>query len=155
MPYTVTKTKLSPQPVLVIRRQVMQSGIPGAIAEALPRLFQFAQANQIAVAGPPICRYIDWGPGPMTIEPGIPVAGTSNAPKDPEIKSETLPGGSMAATLHSGAYEQLPDAHAALQEWIAAQGLTSAGGLWERYITDPAQVPDPQDWKTEVFWPVK
>jgi len=31
----------------------------------------------------------------------------------------------------------------------------AAGAPWESYVTDPADYPDPADWKTEIFWPVK
>ena len=52
------------------------------------------------------------------------------------------------------AREQFVEAHAAIQQWIEAQGLLAAGPPWETYTTDPADYPDPQDWKTDVFWPL-
>ncbi len=59
-----------------------------------------------------------------------------------------------STTTHSGPYDKLSEAHAAVQQWIDAEGLTAAGAPWEIYTTDPADFPDPKDWKTEVFWPV-
>ena len=61
----------------------------------------------------------------------------------------------MAATLHVGAYDKLPEAHGAIQQWVEEQGLKTAGAPWESYVTDPGEEPDPKDWKTEVFWPVE
>ncbi len=29
-----------------------------------------------------------------------------------------------------------------------------AAAPWESYVTDPAQHPDPADWRTEVYWPL-
>ena len=41
------------------------------------------------------------------------------------------------------------------ETWMEGQGLVAAGAPWESYVTDPTTVPDPKDWKTEVFWPVQ
>ncbi len=71
-----------------------------------------------------------------------------------DILADTLPAGPAATTIHSGPYEQLPDAYGALEQWIEAEGLTAAGAPWEAYLNDPSDHPDPQDWKTEIFWPV-
>jgi AraC family transcriptional regulator len=123
------------------------------IGEALPLVFACAQQNGIAPAGPPFARYPEMGPGLMTLDIGIPVAGQPKiSPGD--IQAGTLPGGPAAFTTHLGPYDKLPEAVAAIGQWIREQGLTPSGGLWESYITDPAQYPDPKDWKTEVFWPV-
>ena len=71
-----------------------------------------------------------------------------------DVRADTLPGGFVATTTHAGSYDKLNEAHAAVQQWIEAQGLTPAGAPWESYTTDPADYPDPKDWKTEIFWPV-
>ncbi len=70
MTYTIAKKEISPQPVLVMRRRVKPTEIAKAIGEALPQVFLFAQQNGIALAGLPLTRYVEWGPGLVTIEPG-------------------------------------------------------------------------------------
>lgn len=47
------------------------------------------------------------------------------------VVEDLLPGGPAATTVHEGPYD-------------------TAGAPWESYITDPAEYPDPKDWKTEV-----
>ena len=162
MSYSIEKRMLSPQPVLVVRKRVKRSEIATTIAEVLPRVFGYAQQHGMALTGVPFTRYVEAGPGLMTIEPGMRVAvpeGVAQRP-DPaadseEVRAEMLPGGPAALTTHIGPYDRLPDAYAALEEWIKAQGLTPAGAPWESYITDPGEYPDPKDWKTEVYWPVR
>ena len=44
--------------------------------------------------------------------------------------------------------------HIAAGNWIEQNGLRPAGPPWEDYLTDPAEHPDPKDWKTDVCWPV-
>jgi AraC family transcriptional regulator len=71
-----------------------------------------------------------------------------------EMQSAVLPAGPVAVAVHVGPYELLSDTHAAIERWIEAEGLKVAGAPWESYITDPAQHPSPQDWRTEVCWPL-
>ncbi|HVV44038.1 MAG TPA: GyrI-like domain-containing protein [Bryobacteraceae bacterium] len=156
MAYSIVRKELTPQPVLVARCRVERSGIASTIAEALPRVFACAAQHEIALTGLPFTRYVEMGPEFVTMEPGMrisrPVA-SSPAVELPMI-IDTLPGGPAATTIHTGPYEGLPDAYAAIQQWIEAQGITAAGAPWECYITDPASVPEPADWKTEVFFPL-
>ncbi len=150
MAYSITKQELAPQPVLIIRRRVKRSEIAAAIGEALPHIFLYAQQNGIALAGLPFTRYVEMGPGLVTMEPGMRVSGSAGSGQG-EVVGDTLPGGPVATTTHTGPYDKLPDAYAAIEQWIEAQGLAAAGAPWESYVTDPTDYPDPKDWKTEVF----
>ena len=161
MSYAINRKELPAQPVLVVRRRVKLSEIGSALAEILPSVFKHAQQNGAAIAAEPFTRYLEWGPGLVTIEAGIPVVASGNNSHDArsalggsEIVAGCLPGGPVATVTHSGPYEKLSEAHAAIQQWIEAQGLRAAGPPWETYTTDPADYPDPQDWKTDVFWPL-
>ncbi len=156
MTYSITKTDLALQPVLVARRRVGRSEIAATIGEVLPKIFLYAQKNGIALTGLPFTRYVEVGPGLLTIEPGMRIAAAGGALNsvDSEILSDTLPAGPAATTTHIGPYDKLSDAYAAIQQWIEAEGFVAAGAPWESYVTDPAEYPDPKDWKTEVFWPL-
>lgn len=155
MAYSIVKKELSPQPVLVVRRRIPRSAIAATIGEALPHIFNYAQQKGIAFAGLPFTRYTEFGAGLITIEPGMRIADpNSKAVSEGEVIAVTLPGGPAAVTTHTGPYDTLSDAYAAIEQWIESQGLKSAGAPWECYVTDPTDVPDPKDWKTEVYWPL-
>jgi AraC family transcriptional regulator len=153
MTYSITKKELDPQPVLVARRRVKRSEIAATIGAVLPGIFVYAQQHGIALAGLPFTRYVEVGHGLLTIEPGFRIA-ASHTSTQGDIIADTLPGGPAATTIHTGPYDGLPDAYAALEQWMEAEGLTAAGAPWEAYLNDPSDHPDPQDWKTEIFWPV-
>jgi AraC family transcriptional regulator len=133
----------------------------------LGHVFQFSQQHGIALTGLPFTRYYDVSAGLLTVEPGMRIAAASDknpiqvdpswtiAAGEAEVRLDTLPGGFAAVTMHVGPYDQLSDAYAALEQWIESEGLTRSAAPWESYLTDPAESPDPKDWKTEVFWPVK
>lgn len=152
MSYSVTKKELSQQPVLAMERRIQRTEIAKTLGEIYGRTHFFAQQNGIALAGPPFARYLEWGPGMITLQAGMPVAAA--VPGDDEIKGDILPGGPAAFTVHSGHYDKLPDAYAAIQQWMDAQELQPGGAPWESYVTDPGDYPDPKDWRTEVYWPL-
>ena len=154
MDYSIEKKMLSAQPVLVARRRVKPDEIANTLGELLGQVFLYAQQNGIALAGQPLMRYLDWGPGLLTIEAGLPVTAHAGVDSSGDVRAETLPGGAAAATTHAGHYSGLIKCHAAVQQWIESQGLKAAGAPWEVYVTDPADYPDPKDWKTEVIWPL-
>lgn len=155
MNYSISKTSLQPQAALVVRRTIKRTEIAATIGEVLPKIFVAAQTRGVALTGAPFMRCLDAGPELMTIEPGMRVSGAaSDVDLGEEIVWETLPGGEAATTVHMGKYEDLPEAYAAMEQWMKAEGLKIGGAPWEVYVTDPGNHPDPKDWKTEIFWPL-
>ena len=158
MEYSVCRKELTRAPVLVVRRRVRRAEIAAIIAAELPKVFHHAQQRGIAIAGYPITRYLETSVGLVTLETGIRVTAHSGewaaGEGEGDVLAETLPGGPAAVTIHSGPYDQLQAAYAALEEWIAANGFHPTAAPWEAYLNDPADHPHPQDWKTEVCWPI-
>jgi AraC family transcriptional regulator len=161
MDYTIARQDLTPQPILVVRRRVRRADIAATIGAALPSVFIHAQQRGLAIAGYPITRYLESSVGLVTFETGMRVTPqngnwtAADGQGQGDVLAETLPGGPAAVTIHSGPYEQLQNAYAAVEEWIAANGLQPTGPPWEAYLNDPADHPNPQDWKTQVHWPIQ
>ncbi len=149
---TIERRQLQPQHALIVKRRVARSEIATTIAESLGKTFPYALQNGLAIAGRPFVRYSDVGPGLMTMETGTPLA--SPAPGAGEIEAITLPGGPAAVAVHMGPYDKLQDTYAAMERWMQQHGVRAAGAPWESYITDPAEHPDPANWRTDVFWPI-
>ena len=148
----IERQELQPQPALVVKRRIARTEIAATIAEGLGKTFPYALQNSLAIAGRPFARYSDVGPGLMTIEVGTPLAAPADGVGD--IEAITLPGGPAAVAVHMGAYDKLQDTYAAIERWMQQQGVRAAGAPWESYITDPAEHPDPANWRTDVFWPI-
>lgn len=144
---------LQPQPALVIRSRIPRGEIAATIGRSLGRIVPYAMSAGGALAGQPFARYPEFGPEMTTIEVGMPLA--APVPGSGEIEAFTLPAGLVAMAVHGGAYDRIPETFAALERWIASQGRAPAGAPWELYVTDPAQHPDPEDWRTEIYWPVR
>jgi AraC family transcriptional regulator len=164
MSYSVVRKNLAPQPVLVVRRRVKRSEVAATIGSVLPHIFHYAQQHGLTLEGHPLTRYSNPGLGLFTIEPGFRISDADYTVRTREhadktasgfvVIEELLPGGPAATTIHVGPYDKLGEAYAALESWIESEQLQPAGAPWEYYITDPAEYPDPKDWKTEVFWPI-
>ena len=154
MTYTITKKAIAAQPALAVKRKVKPAEIAQNLGEMFGLVHLTAQKLGAALAGPPFARYLDCPPGLWTIEAGMPLAASVGTTEGSEVVAITLPAGPAAVTVHSGPYDKLSEAHAAIQQWIEKQGLSIAGAPWESYRTDPAEYPDPKDWKTEVVFPL-
>jgi effector-binding domain-containing protein len=83
---------------------------------------------------------------------GFPVS-TPVAP-DGDVTPMDLPGGRVITGVHVGSFDALARTCQELTEWAASQGLPLAEQMWESYLTDPEQQPDPATWQTAITWPV-
>jgi AraC-like DNA-binding protein/effector-binding domain-containing protein len=154
--YEITSRTVEAVPVLYQARRVEADAVGAVLAEVLPAVFGYVMEQGLAMAGPPVVRYVETSPAFVSIEGGIPLVDEApEPPADTGIRAGWLHGGTVAYAQHRGPYETLGQAHAALDRWIDAEGAKSVGPPWEVYITDPAEVPDPADWLTDVFWPIE
>jgi AraC family transcriptional regulator len=149
---SIARKTLAAQPALIVRSRVARHELSSAIGEGLGKTFPYALGAGLAIAGRPFARYVSMGPGLITVEVGMPVA--TPAPGAGEIEAVVLPGGPAAVAVHAGPYDQLAETYAALERWIDTNGFKIAGPPWESYVTDPADHPDQNDWRTEVCWPL-
>ena len=66
-----------------------------------------------------------------------------------------MPGCLCAATIHKGPYSGLPDAYGAIVAWINANGYHMNGMPFEIYRKTQFDKLPPDEWVTEIFFPVK
>ncbi len=95
----------------------------------------------------------EWSPeDPMEVEALYGVSGTVKA--QGRIQVYTLPDAElMATTLHDGLFATLPDAYAAILEWVGAHGYKICGG--SREVTLSYDLATPDRAVTEVQFPVE
>ncbi len=151
-PYEIKIEQVKPQPAMTIQFSAAPDELAKKYGEAFGAIFGYVMSNGGQPAGPPFGRYHRMTDGKFDIEAGLPVA----KPLDNKgnIKASQLPGGMVATTLHVGPYEKLGGAHAALQSWARKNGKKVTGGVWESYLTDPGQEPDPNKYQTKLFLPI-
>ena len=149
---SVIRKELEAQPILYIRRRIPATQLQASMAECFPKLFGHGMQAGLAIAGHPMTRYISTGKGLWTIDFIMPLSAPAST--EGEMEAGELPAGPVAFAVHKGQYDLLPETNAAIEQWIEANGLVANGAPWESYVTDPGELPDPKDWRTEVFWPL-
>ncbi|MGD9902180.1 MAG: helix-turn-helix domain-containing protein [Vicinamibacterales bacterium] len=149
---SIERQEIAAQPVLFVRARVARHELAAAIGNGIGKSYGHAHQAGMALAGPPFTRYPEVGAGLMTVEAGVPLARVAAGAGD--IEAGELPGGAVAVAMHAGPYEQLTDTYAAIERWMAANGVRPGGAPWESYLTDPADHPNQADWRTAVYWPI-
>ena len=149
--YDVELQQIASQPVAVVRFEVAPDQLSAKLAEVLPAVYTYLAESGIE-PGMPVSRYYSVSDDVLDMEAGMPVPEPVTGRGD--IVGAELPGGSVAMTWHTGPYDQLDKAHQALTEWATSHDRQPVEGLWEIYVTDPGQEPDPNRWKTQVFLPL-
>lgn len=153
MNYDITTQPIESMTLLYKAARCEHAAVAQTLAQILPAIFQHATAEGIEMVGPPTTLYVQWGPGMVTIHGGMPVATGTQGRGDIEVA--VLPAGPAAVTIHHGAYDGLGDAHAAVEQYIHEVGRKGAGPVREVYLTDPGEVPNPEDWRTQILWPLE
>lgn len=152
MTYAMELRTIQSRPIVGIRVTTVPAELGATMDQLLPEVWGYLEGRGVQPAGPPFARYHDYGAERVDLEAGLPVS--EPVAGEGRIAAGELPAGRAAVTWHVGPYDTLREAYDALASWIAAQGHRSAGAPWEVYWTDPGEVPDPAEWKTEVFWPL-
>lgn len=140
------------QPALFVRARASREQLGDAIGRCLGRVLAHVQSAGLTPGGPPFTRYPSGGRDEIVIEAGLPLAAPSAG--QGEVEAGYLHGGPVVVALHAGSYETLSQSYAAIERFVDARGLRTAGSPWESYLTDPAQTPNTDDWRTEIYWPV-
>ena len=141
------------QTVLVQRHTVPMAEVAQAMGQSLPAALGACQTHGLQMAGPPMSLYPEMDGETCTLEAGIPVVGPVEAPEGFDVVEAR--GGEVAVFLHAGGYDTLGQTWMKAFEWVKGQGRELSGAPWERYLTDPGEVADPADWRTEICLPLQ
>ena len=113
-------------------------------------LYEKVAREQIALNGVVLAIYycMDFDPADSDIEVGVGVLDEAQA-------TTVLPQRLCATTVHIGPYSGLPDAYGAVATWIALNGYEIDGAPNEIYVKNQFAGLPPEQWETEIFFPVK
>jgi inorganic pyrophosphatase len=150
--YTVEVQQLEPQLVAGIRAITTQEEIASTFSLLIPEITEYLKEHEVTSMGAPYVRYFHVGADRVDLEVGMTVAGSVEG--NARVELGELPGGAVATTTHTGPYEGLADAYAALVEWIRGQGRQETGTPWEVYASHPKEDPDFGAGETCIFWPI-
>lgn len=75
-------------------------------------------------------------------------------PDTEHVKFKTLPEVKVASCTVMGGYEQLTDVYAAVIAWVNENGYKSAGPMFNIYHVSPYETQNPDEFVTEVCYPI-
>jgi DNA-binding transcriptional MerR regulator len=132
-----------------VRMDELSVAIPRGIAEVHGYLAELGQP----FVGPPvcICPFPD-DDGFVAAEIGWPVRGEVSGRG--RIEAKTLPAVRALVMKHTGPYSELARSYRLMSEAMERHGLTAAGAPREVYVSNPEEVPDPNDYETVIVWPI-
>lgn len=144
MSYDVVLKDVETRPTIVVPTTTTWQEFPTLWGKLLDEVWACLRANGITRGCRNVMLYRD---GVPRVEVGVLL--NQPCPLTGRVVVSSLPAGSVATTVHYGAYAGLAAAHQAVHDWSASEGRPLAGPRWEIYgphDDDPAKV-----W-TEVYW---
>lgn len=75
--------------------------------------------------------------------------------KEKDKADKVLDSCECAMTVHHGGYSTLSEAYGAVVSWIAENGYEISGAPFDLYIKTQFDSLSPEDWETEVYFPVR
>lgn len=134
------------------------------IADRFGEVFGWLAERGIEPVGPVFFKYnVINMPGPMQLEAGVPIAAPIDG--DETVSAGLLPAGRYVTVRHVGHPDSLMEATGQLLAWADEQGLefdqwdAPEGHAWacrtEWYYSDPVEVPNLDDWETELAFKLK
>jgi DNA-binding transcriptional MerR regulator/predicted transcriptional regulator YdeE len=76
-------------------------------------------------------------------------------PDTEHVKFKTLPAVKFASCTAKGNYDQMPEVYGAVASWVTANGYEFAGPMFNIYHVSPHETQNPDEYVTEVCYPVK
>jgi len=144
MPYEVTETAVPARPTAVVPATTTWEEFPTLWSVLSNEVWACLRGNGIQRGCRNVMLYLDDVPH---VEVGVEL--TQPCPLTGRVVASSLPGGTVAMTVHRGGYDGLGAAHGAVRTWCRERGRQRAGPWWEVYgphRDDPAEV-----W-TEVYY---
>jgi AraC family transcriptional regulator len=143
---------LKRQSTAVVRGAMPAADLPGWLPGVYLAVADYLERADVAAAGPPFAR-LEFRATDVGVEAGFPVSEPITG--DGWVRPSTLPAGLAAVANHRGRREAIGSTCAKILGWLDRQGLAADGALWEVYLTDPADEPDPAHWRTRVVVPCR
>jgi effector-binding domain-containing protein len=151
--YEIQTQSMTEQPTAVAATTLAATEIGPWLTKTYGIIAKYLAAKGVQPVGPAFGRYHMLDGGRFSVEAGFPVDRAIAG--DGDVMPSSLPGGTVAKTIHVGPYDQMRPAYAALSSWVKARGGELTADAWEVYVSDPSEQPDPAAWCTEVVQPYR
>ena len=133
---------------------VKMSDFKSEMQEMMPKISEYAKKNNITMAGAPFVLYHKWDEknNAVMFSCCIPTTAQVITTESDILTGQLEPFKAVKTTL-TGDFENLKEAWDKTFKYIENYQLTApqTGPMLEVYLTDPSLVPNPANWKTEIY----
>jgi effector-binding domain-containing protein len=146
MAYEIRVEQVEKRTIASVRRRATIPQLSTVVPAACGDVWNFIRTAGIKHPGRNIAIYQDGGDGQLDVEIGVEVADPITGEGD--VSCSATPAGTVATTVHFGAYNRLGEAYAAIRQWCRDNHREFAGLNWEIYghWND-----DPEKVQTDVY----
>lgn len=150
---TPSIVELEEQEAMCVRGEVTIPEMPAFFGSAFAAVAEAAAKAGAELVGPPFGFYPTMPTDTVVVEAGFPVS-RPGVEGSGEVHRLVLPGGEAVVAMHVGSYDSMDKTYEALAAWMESEKRIPAAGVWEVYLSDPAEEPDPSTWRTQIVWPL-
>lgn len=132
------------------------SNISAIMGQNYGEIMAFASQNNIVPSGMPFTIYNEMSSGGVVMSNAIPVREKVAIAGDTNILSGYLPTTKAVKTTLKGDYTYLSQAWEKAMQYVAQYNLEQSNlKPFEIYTNDPGNYPNPADWTTDIYIPIK
>jgi effector-binding domain-containing protein len=139
---------------LSIRDTVQQMEMNNVHGKSFTAIRQYMNEFELESNAPLMVIYHFWSKDKIDIEVGLPV-NDSTIMGNSRIKLNKIAKTNVVFATHHGAYERLPETYFGINEYMRKNEVVVTGPPWESYVTDPSSEPNPANWETIIYFPIK
>lgn len=153
--YKITETKVEPLDYYYIRSEnTAWSDMEKEISTSFDNIYKYLQPKEEDFRGSAFIIYHKWDEEnrQATMDIALPVM--SDKPENDSVKKDTRYSGMALKTTHKGNYDDFEAAYMALEEYLKANKMEMAGSPWEEYIVGMGQTKNPEEFVTDIYYPV-
>lgn len=138
------------QPTAVVHLVIPGRDMPKYMDPAIQEILSKLKDQGMQAVGPMFSYHFRRPSDTFDFEIGFPVSKVIQP--GGRVANGALPAEKVARAMYQGPYEHMAQAWSELQSWVRDRKLPETGRFWESYLTNPDEVKDPKDYRTELNW---
>jgi DNA-binding transcriptional MerR regulator len=76
-------------------------------------------------------------------------------PTTGRVRPLTIPAAELAVAVHVGSHTDIDVTYGQLGQWVLDRDVAGDGVVYESYPIGPRDTSNPEEWRTEIGWPVR
>jgi effector-binding domain-containing protein len=150
--FNIEETTVESFPYISIIDSIAVESIGETLQGMYQKLGEFMAQNQLEQAGPNFAMYHTWDGKTTKMQGGVPLSEEVKGYEN--IVAGMSYSGNVLKLVFKGPYDDSEAAHEAIAAYAEENGKEIIGGPWEVYVVGYAQSQNPDEFVTEIYYPI-